>query len=121
MQKCKLFGYLGRLRVKRTAQSKNLPLLLEAAKIVCRDLPDARLVLAGAGFEELEPLIRKLDLTEFVVYVGDIPYSDNARFLRMCDVVVCPAASDGFCFLSAQAQACGVPVVASDAGSHKED
>ena len=38
----------------------------------------------------------------------------------MCDAVVCPAVSDGFCFLSAQAQACGVPVVASDAGSHKE-
>ncbi|MCL5066900.1 MAG: glycosyltransferase family 4 protein [Thaumarchaeota archaeon] len=120
LQKYKLFGYLGRLRVKRTAQSKNLPLLLEAAKIVCRDLPDARLVLAGAGFEELEPLIRKLDLTKSIVYVGDIPYSDNARFLKMCDAVVCPAVSDGFCFLSAQAQGCGVPVVASDAGSHKE-
>ncbi|MCL4518169.1 MAG: glycosyltransferase family 4 protein, partial [Thaumarchaeota archaeon] len=113
-------GYLGRLRVKKTAQSKNLFMLLEAAKIVCNEVPESRLVLAGAGFDELKPLVRKIGLDESVIYVGDIPYEENAKFLKMCDVVVCPAVSDGFCFLTAQASACGIPVVASNAGSHRE-
>ena len=120
LEKYKLFGYLGRLRVKQTAQSKNLPMLLEATKIVCKKVPQARLVLAGAGYDELEPLVRKNGLEKSIVYAGDIPYDENAKFLKMCDVVVCPAVSDGFCFLLAQASACGVPVVASDAGSHRE-
>jgi glycosyltransferase involved in cell wall biosynthesis len=38
----------------------------------------------------------------------------------MCDVVVCPAVSDGFCFMLAEASACGKPVVATKAGSHPE-
>jgi len=38
----------------------------------------------------------------------------------MCDAIVCPAVADGFCFLLAQASACGCPVIATDAGAHKE-
>jgi D-inositol-3-phosphate glycosyltransferase len=38
----------------------------------------------------------------------------------MCDLVVCPAWSDGFCFLLAQASACGVSVVATSVGAHPE-
>jgi glycosyltransferase involved in cell wall biosynthesis len=120
LENCKLFGYLGRLRIRRTAQSKNLITLLEAAKIVTAKVPNARLVLAGAGYEELKPVIRKMGLEDRVAYVGNIPYEDNASFLRMCDVIVCPALSDGFCFLLAEASACGVPAVASNRGAHLE-
>jgi glycosyltransferase involved in cell wall biosynthesis len=120
LQWLKLFGYLGRLRIKKTAQSKNLTMLLEAAKIVVRNVPDARLVLAGAGYEELKPLIKRLEIQHHVIYLGNIPYTDNPRFLRTCDLVVCPAWSDGFCFLLAQASACGVPVVATNVGAHSE-
>src|SRR5574341_1200683 len=120
LEKFKLFGYLGRLRLRKTSQSKNLAMLLEAARIVIRKVPNARLVLAGAGYEEITPLIKRAEIQNHVIYIGDIPYTDNARFLKMCDLVVCPAWSDGFCFLLAKASACGVPVVATNVGAHSE-
>lgn len=120
LENFKLFGYIGRLRIKRTAQSKNLVTLLEATKMVVKEIPDARLVLAGAGHEEMVPVLKRMDLEKHVIYLGNIPYEDNAKFLRMCDLVVCPALSDGFCFLLAEASACGVPVVATSLGAHSE-
>ncbi len=120
LEEFKLFGYLGRLRVRKTAQSKNLAMLLEATRIVVRKMPDARLVLAGAGYEEIVPMIKKTEIQDHVIYIGDIQYTDNPRFLKMCNLVVCPARSDGFCFLLAEASACGVPVVATKVGAHSE-
>jgi glycosyltransferase involved in cell wall biosynthesis len=116
-----LFGYIGRLRLKSTTQSKNLMALLQAAKIVTDSVPNSRLALAGAGYEEeMKPVVDKMGLNKKVIYVGNIPYQENSRFLRMCDLIVCPAAADGFCFLLAQASACGIPVVATNVAAHKE-
>ncbi|MFQ5941744.1 MAG: glycosyltransferase family 4 protein [Nitrososphaerales archaeon] len=116
----KLFGYLGRLRIKKTAQSKNLVTLLEATKIVVKEMHDAKLVIAGAGYEDMAAVVRRMKLEEHVIYIGNIHYENNPRFLKMCDLVVCPALSDGFCFLLAEASACGVPTVATNLGSHPE-
>ncbi|MGH9922282.1 MAG: glycosyltransferase [Nitrososphaerales archaeon] len=49
----------------------------------------------------------------------NIPYEDNPRFLKSCNVV-CPALSDGFCFLTAEVSACGLPVVTTNVGAHSE-
>lgn len=116
----RLFGYLGRLRVQRTGQSKNLLMLLEAARIVAKHVPNSRLVLAGGGYHELAAVVKKMGLEGYVIHIGDIPYELNPKFLKLCDVVVCPSLSDGFCFLTAEASACGVPVVATNRGAHPE-
>jgi glycosyltransferase involved in cell wall biosynthesis len=120
LENFKLFGFLGRLKITKTAQAKNLLTLLEATKIVTKELPNARLVLAGAGYEEMESAAIRMGLQKSVIYIGNIPYQDNPYFLRMCDVVVCPALSDGFCFLLAEASACGIPVVATKLGAHAD-
>ncbi len=120
LENFKLFGYVGRLRIRRTAQSKNLTALLQATKIVAKVIPDARLVLAGTGYEEMVPVIKKMNVEKHVIYTGDILYEDNPKFLRMCDVVVCPALSDGFCFLLSEASACGRPVVATKLAAHPD-
>lgn len=121
LENLSLFGYVGRLRIKSTTQSKNLIALLRATKIVTDQIPDARLVLAGAGYqEEMKPVVHNMGLDKYVIYIGNIPYEENPKFLRMCDAIVCPAVADGFCFLLAEASACGCPVIATDAGAHKE-
>ena len=116
----KLFGYLGRLRVRKTTQSKNLKMLLEATRIVIREVPDSKLVVAGQGYEELAPVAKRAGLQDNVLYAGEIPQGKNSEFLQMCNVIVCPALSDGFCFLLAEASACGVPLVATRAGAHPD-
>lgn len=120
LENFRLFGYLGRLRIKKTTQSKNLTTLLETTKLVVKEIPDARLVLAGDGYEEIASMVRKMELENHVVYLGNIPCEHNPRFLKTCDVIVCPALSDGFCFLLAEASACGVPVIATNVGAHPE-
>ncbi len=114
------FGYFGRLRIRKTAQSKNLMALLKAAKLVIEEMPDAMLVLAGMGYEELRPYVKEMGIEKSVVYVGRLEYEDIPNFLKACDVVVCPALTDGFCFLLAEAGACGIATVATNLAAHKE-
>ncbi len=115
-----MFGYFGRLHVKRTAQSKNLLALLKATELVVKQIPDAKLVLGGMGYEELQPYVKEMGLEKNVVYVGKLEYENIPTFLKACDVVVCPALTDGFCFLLGEAAACGVATVATNLGAHRE-
>jgi glycosyltransferase involved in cell wall biosynthesis len=114
----KLIGYTGRLKISGTGQSKNLPMLLEAFKIVIKNIPDAVLVFGGSNFEEISKVINKMGLEKNIIYVGSRPYDEVPKFMGMVDVIVCPAISEGFCFMLAEASACGKPVVATNAGAH---
>lgn len=115
-----LIGYTGRLYLKGTAQSKNLPMLLRSLKLIIKEVPDTLLVLGGSGFNELNKLVKKLGLEKYIRYVGQRPYTQVPEFLAAMDVVVCPAFSDGYCFLLAEASAVGKPIVATRAGAHPE-
>lgn len=78
-------------------------------------------MLAGAGYEEeMKPMVEKMGLDESLIYLGNIPYDRNPEFLTMSDLILCPAVADGFCFLLAEASACGRPVIATNVGAHKE-
>lgn len=118
LKKTPIFGYLGRLKQQGTGQGKNIKGLLDATKYVIQEIPDAKLLIGGEGFDEILPDIKQLGIEENVVYVGK-PVSTRG-FLKSCDVVVCPALSDGFCFMLAEASFCNVPVVATNRGSHSE-
>ncbi len=68
----------------------------------------------------MKPIVAKIGLDKSLIYIGNIPYVKNPEFIRMCDLIVCPAVADGFCFLLAEASACGRPVIATNVGAHKE-
>lgn len=114
------FGYLGRLGIKGTGQAKNIIGLLEAAKHVIQEIPEAKLILGGKGFSDLKKYIKEFGIEKNTVYIEEIPREDTSSFLKACDVVVCPALSDGFCFLLAEASASGIPVIGTNLGSHPE-
>lgn len=111
-------GYLGRLSQKGTGQAKNIKGLLEAFKYVIKEVPDAKLVFGGSGFEDLKPYLKGVENS--VISLGRIPDNEVKNFMEMCDIIVCPALSDGFCFLLAEASSCGVPILATNSGSHPE-
>ncbi len=116
----KIVGFTGRLSIKGTGQAKNLTLLLKAMKYVVNETQDARLVLGGSNFSQIKDYIAKENLGNYVLYLGQRPYDKVGEFIAMCDVIVCPALADGFCFLLAEASACGKPVVATRRASHME-
>lgn len=120
LEKNKVVGYTGRLRIRGTGQLKNLPMLLEAFSIVAKRIPEARLALGGTDFSELHAESQMLGIDSLVIYTGSRPHREVPRFLAMTDVVVCPALADGFCFLLEEAAVAGKPLVATNAGAHPE-
>jgi GalNAc-alpha-(1->4)-GalNAc-alpha-(1->3)-diNAcBac-PP-undecaprenol alpha-1,4-N-acetyl-D-galactosaminyltransferase len=76
--------------------------------------PDWHLTILGEGPNraELEELRSKLDLTNFVHFLGQVQ-NVNAH-LRQADIFVLSSRFEGFPMALCEAMACGVPVVAAD-------
>ena len=113
-------GFTGRLSLKGTGHSKNLKLLLNAMKLVAKRIPNVKLALGGSNFEGIAPYIKSLKLENHITYIGKMPRLYVPKFIAMCDLIVCPAITDGFCFLLGEASASGKPVVATNRGAHME-
>jgi glycosyltransferase involved in cell wall biosynthesis len=94
--------------------------LLDAWAAIVAACPRARLVLFGQGPEEvnLRQQVAQLRLQESVVFAGfrqDLPY-----FLGCADLLVHPALREGLGVCLLEAQAAGLPVVASQVGGIPE-
>lgn len=86
-------------------------------------LPVALHIVGGAsgvqGAEELalcHRIIEERDLADTVRFFDPQPHSILADHYRAADVVVMPSRSETFGLVAAEAQACGIPVVASNVG-----
>jgi glycosyltransferase involved in cell wall biosynthesis/O-antigen/teichoic acid export membrane protein len=103
--------YLGRLKAY-----KSIPVLLKAFKQVLSQVPDARLVIAGGGEElaNLQQLSEELGITAQVEFTGKISEDDKTRHLQEAWVFVNPSMMEGWGITTIEANACGVPVVASN-------
>ena len=114
-----VLGFSGELRAK-----KGLPFLLEALVAVRQQVP-ARLLVIGAvrGNDqgEFERACVGLGLEGAVSVTGHLDRpADVARHLVLCDVFLLPSLWEGMPNGLLEAMACGVPVVASDAGGIPE-
>jgi len=112
-----LFGFTGRLD---DWGQKGIKYLLEATKIVTNELPNAKLMLGGRGFDSIIELIKKLKIEDKVIYVGNLNFRDVPKFYSMCDIIAGASIAEGFGFMYAEASACGKAVVATNAGSIPE-
>lgn len=76
-------------------------------------LPDAILVLAGAGPDEaaLRDLAAGLGVADRVRLLGPVPHARLPELLSAADVFVLPSASEGLANAWVEALACGTPVV----------
>jgi L-malate glycosyltransferase len=85
-----------------------------------RESMDARLVLVGDGPEygRTRELVEKLELEEYVRYVGVV--DDVTPILAAADVLLLPSETESFGLVALEAMASGVPVVASDVGGLPE-
>lgn len=95
----------------------NIECLIQAIPLVLKRVPNAKFVIAGKGPEEnkLKKLALRLDVIENVEFLGYINNSDMPRYLTSSDVYVSTSLSDGGLATStAEAMACGLPVVITD-------
>ena len=100
--------------VARLSEEKNQLFLLEVFRIVFQKMNKARLVFVGQGEmeTELKKYVKKFGLEECVLFLG--VRSDVPDLLNMMDVFVLPSKYEGFPVTLVEAQANGLPIVASD-------
>jgi glycosyltransferase involved in cell wall biosynthesis len=102
---------------------KNLPGLVRAFDLLAGEEPELRLVVAGPdgwGLDEYHAAVAAATHRDRVVRVGFVSEADRGALLAAARAVAVPSHYEGFGLSAAEAMAAGVPVVASDRGSHPE-
>ena len=106
--------YLGTLK-----PSKNIEGLIDAWKLIYSKFPNYKLVIAGKKgwmFESIFEKVKKLGLTENVIFTDFVSEEDKPPLIRGAKVFILPSFWEGFGMDILNAYACGVPVVASKIG-----
>lgn len=93
-----------------TKPHKNLKVLLSIAE----GLPEPLVLLAGRGAR------RALGFSERVFELSPLPDADLICLLGGATAVLVPSRYEGFGLPALEAMACGAPVIAADAGAHRE-
>jgi glycosyltransferase involved in cell wall biosynthesis len=108
------------LSTGRLAEQKGLEYLVRAAALLRRDLPSAKIVLAGDGplRSSLSRLISDLGVEDMVLLLGH--RSDIGDLLVAADLVVLPSLWEGLSISLLEAMAAGKPVVTTTIGANCE-
>ncbi|CAN5172088.1 D-inositol-3-phosphate glycosyltransferase [soil metagenome] len=110
--------------VGRIQPLKGVDVALASLPLVHQRYPDATLLIVGGssgprGEAELQKLrhqVHDLGVGARVKFVGPLPHGLLPDLYRAADVVLVPSRSESFGLVAVEAQACGIPVVASNAG-----
>ena len=112
------------LTIGRLTEQKGVQYLISALPSIIQQHPDARLVIVGDGSykKELESMIKKHKVKDYVTFVGPVAHENIADYLSVADVFVFPSLSDsrlgteGFGLAAVEALAVGTPTVATNIG-----
>lgn len=109
-----VIGHVGRF-----VFSKNHVFLLKVFKQITVQNPETKLILVGNGplKEEVEAQIKELELENNVILYGET--SEVYRLYNAFDMFVFPSIYEGLGIVLVEAQANGLPVVASDSIPHE--
>jgi len=96
--------------------------LVKAFPKVVQKVPNARLIFAGRGEEEmkLKGLVSDSGLNDKVIFAGFVSEDEKWDLLKRCDVFVLPSIIEGHPITVIEAMACGKPVIATNVGPFPE-
>lgn len=97
----------------RLAPEKGLDLLIAAWPTLVASVPDACLLLVGAGQQRasLAAQARRLNIADRIIFLGS--RDDIALLLQASNVFILPSSAEGLPVALLEAQACGLPCVAT--------
>jgi len=102
------------LYVGQIVLQKNLPRIIQAARLYARRGHDFRLLIVGEGYarEELTALVRELGLKDRITFVGPVYDRDELKkFYARADLFVFPSIYDNAALVIREAAALYVPSV----------
>lgn len=99
--------------VGRFQSVKNHALLIDAFARVMREVPSARLVLAGSGplRGEIESRCQRSEIRDRVVFLDEVRHADLPAVYQAADVNVISSDYESFCFAVLEGMASGLPHV----------
>lgn len=101
----------------------DLESLIRAVPLVIKEIPGVNFVVAGKGSleDKLKSLAVSLSVSGKIKFIGMIPNEDLSDYLRLAKVYVSTSLSDaGIASSTAEAMACGLPVVVTDSGENRD-
>jgi glycosyltransferase involved in cell wall biosynthesis len=108
---------------RRLVRRMGLDHLIRAMVSVIREVPEARLYIAGDGplRKELASLIEEAGLAGAVSLLGRVSDQDLVRWYQAADFSIVPTLTlEGFGLVTTEALACGTPVLGTPYGGTKE-
>lgn len=96
--------------------------LIRAIPLVVLKIPNAKFIIAGDGTErqKLIELSEKLGISNCVKFIGRIAHNQLPEILNSATLYVSMSLSDsGLSMSTAEAMACGLPVIVSDSSDNK--
>jgi glycosyltransferase involved in cell wall biosynthesis len=95
---------------------KRIDLVLQAMQRVREGLPAARLLVVGSGrgLAPLQKLAGDLGLTDSITFTGFVDEATKVRHIQQAAVVVNTSEKEGWGLTVLEANACGIPTIASD-------
>ncbi len=102
--------------IARLSEEKGHDTLIKAHQKILKRFPDALLIIVGEGRCErrLKQLVQDLNLDGAVQFYPQV--NQTAKFLPIFDVFVLPSIKEGLGLSALEAQAAGLPVIASRVG-----
>lgn len=104
-------------------QRKCLKQIIEAFAIVNKKFTDIRLVMAGKPGDYhhvLEKTVLELGLKDSVDFIGIISEEKKIDLMQKCSMYIQPTLFEGFGVATAEAMACGAPIISSFVGAVPE-
>jgi len=108
-------SHLTLVHLGRLMRYKRVDVVLRTLAAVRGTHPDARLLVVGDGpdRERLEALAQRIGVADAVHFHGHVPHAEKVRLLWSSHVLLNASPKEGWGLTSIEANACGVPVVAS--------
>lgn len=108
--------------IGRLKKYKRIDILLCAFREIIRDHANLKLLIIGEGDHAgvLKRIAKELGIWENVLFTGRVSEMEKVRMLRGALFAVTTSPKEGWGLTNIEAQACGVPVVASDSPGLRE-
>lgn len=96
---------------------RNVPVIIDAFKEICRDFPDVGLVVAGRNSTspriDIEERMKSLTERGRGIYISWVPEDELALFYAGAWYYICTSTVDGESLMLKEAMICGAPVITS--------